>query len=60
VQAFAVLMGYFMTPANFSVLGFDLDDLSGISLFIIIALYVFAYAPIALFIYKSFSPFVGG
>ena len=59
-QAFIVMMGYFMTPANFSVLGFDLNDLTGITLFIVIALYVFAYVPIVLFAYKAISPFVGG
>jgi hypothetical protein len=59
-QALVTLLFYFATPANFSVLGFDLNDLSGIPLFIIISLYVFAYVPIALFAYKSISPFVGG
>ena len=59
-QAFVVLLAYFMTPANFNVLGFGLEDLSGISLMLIVGLYVFAYVPIVLFVYKAISPFVGG
>lgn len=60
LQAFVVLLGYFATPANFSILGYGLDDLSGLSLMLIVGIYVFAYIPIFLFAYKAISPFVGG
>ena len=60
VQALTTLISYFLTPSNFDVLGFTLDDLGGISLMIIVVLYVFCYVPIVIFIYKAVSPLAGG
>ncbi len=55
-----VLIAYFVTPSNFDIMGFTLDDLEGIALIIILGVYVFCYIPIAIFVYKAISPFVGG
>lgn len=60
VGALFTLIAFVVAPANFNVLGFSLDDLNGLSVMIIVGLYVFAYIPIVLFAYKALSPFVSG
>jgi len=55
-----ILIAYFVTPSNFDIMGFTLDDVGGLALIVIIAVYVFCYIPIAIFVYKAISPFVGG
>lgn len=60
MQAMFTLLAYFITPSNFNILGFTLNNIGGMGLVIIIALYVFAYLPIMIFAYKTLSPFVGG
>ena len=60
MQAMFTLLAYFVTPANFDIMGFTLNDVGGMGLVVIIALYAFAYLPILIFAYKTLSPFVGG
>lgn len=53
------LIGYFVTPTNFNILGYTLTDLSLIPLAMVIALYAFCYIGIGILIYKVVSPFSG-
>lgn len=59
LQAVFTLISFFVTPTNFNILGFTLNDLSGIPLFSIIALYALCYISIGLMLYKLISPFSG-
>lgn len=58
-SAFFQIIGYILTPINFDIMGFTIADLDGISLMIVIGLYIFAYIPIGIFLYKAISPFAG-
>ena len=53
------LIGFFITPTNFNILGFTLDDLSGIALLMVIAMYSLCYIAIGVWLYKTVSPFGG-
>lgn len=59
VYALFELIIYFLTPINFEILGYTLDDLGGFALMAIITIYIFCYVMIALLIYKLVSPFAG-
>lgn len=54
-----VLLSFFITPTNFNILGFTLDDLTGQALFMVIAIYGLCYIAIGILIYKVVSPFSG-
>ena len=58
-SAVFTMIGYVLAPINFDVWGYTLDDLSGIAVMIVIALYIFAYIPIGILVYKAISPFTG-
>lgn len=53
------IIAFMLSPINFDVLGYTIDDLSGLSLMFVIGLYIFAYIPIGIFLYKALSPFTG-
>lgn len=53
------LIAYILSPINFDIMGFTIADLDGISLMVVIGLYIFAYIPIGIFIYKAITPFAG-
>ena len=57
--AIGTIIAYVLTPINFDVMGFTIADLSGLSLMFVIGLYIFAYLPIGIFIYKAIIPFAG-
>jgi hypothetical protein len=59
VSAIFTMIGYILAPINFDVWGYTIGDLSGVALMVVIALYVFAYIPIGIIIYKTISPFTG-
>jgi len=54
------LISYFVTPTNFNILGFTLEDLSGIALMMVVSLYALCYIAIGVLVYKILSPFAGG
>ena len=58
VGAVVNLISYVLTPINFSILGYTISDISGVALMFVIGVYIFAYIPIGIYIYKSVSPFV--
>jgi len=60
LQALTTIIFFFVTPSNFDIMGFTIDDLDGIALIIMVTIYVFCYIPVVIFIYKAISPFVGG
>jgi hypothetical protein len=49
-----------VTPANFEIMGYTLDDLSGLALGIIIGLYVISYVFIAVWIFTIVMGSLGG
>lgn len=57
--AVGTIISYVLAPINFDVLGYTIDDLSGVALMLVIGLYVFCYTPIALLLVKGLSPFAG-
>jgi hypothetical protein len=54
-----VLIGFFVTPTNFNILGFTLNDIAGIPLMFVISIYALCYIAIGILIYKVVSPFSG-
>lgn len=59
MQAMFTIVGFFITPSNFNILGYTLGDLSGMALFVIVAVYAMCYIFIGIMIYKIVSPFSG-
>lgn len=53
ITAFFTFGLFFLTPLNFNILGFGIEDIGGIGLSVVIAIYGFAYIGIALF-YATF------
>ena len=60
VYAVATLISFFITPANFNVLGFGLDDLSGSALAILIGIYALAYAFIFIWVISTIAGIISG
>lgn len=60
MQALFTLIGFFVTPTNFNILGYTIADLAGIPLMIVVAAYALCYIFIGVWLYKVASPFSGG
>lgn len=60
IQGALTLFSFILTPANFEILGYTLDDLSGIAVAVVVMLYLFSYAMIVAWLYVTFNPFKGG
>lgn len=59
IQAFFTLVSFVVTPTNFNILGFTINDLGGVGLFVVVGLYVMCYVGIGIFLYKNLNPFGG-
>jgi hypothetical protein len=59
VIAFLTLFSFILTPANFSVMGFGLADMSGTALMLIVAVYIVSYVFIVTWMWVTFNPFKG-
>lgn len=59
VVSFLTIFSFILTPANFEVLGYTLDDLSGISVMVVVGLYITAYVFIVVWLWVTFNPFKG-
>ena len=59
LYAVFTLITYFVTPANFNILGYGLADVDGIALMLIIGIYALCYIAVGVWIYKTVSPFSG-
>lgn len=59
LTAFFELIGFLLSPANLSVLGFTVADASQFAQFIIGIIYLFCYVSIGALLYKIISPFAG-
>ena len=55
-ESFFSLIVYILTPINFDIMGFTLSDLDGLSLAIVIGIYIFAYIGIGAF----FAGYISG
>lgn len=60
VLAFFTLVSIVLSPANFSILGYDINDLNTTGKAFVIAIYIASYIAIGAMIYKLASPFSGG
>lgn len=59
LSALFTIIFYILTPANFNILGYTIDDITGFGLMFVITLYAFCYISIGAMIYKIVSPFSG-
>lgn len=59
IQHLLVLFSFILTPANFAILGYTLDDLSGSALMVVVSVYIFAYTMIGSWLFITFNPFKG-
>lgn len=59
VVAVFTLISFVLSPANFNFLGYTIDDIVGIPLMFVIAIYVFSYIFIGAMLYKIITPFAG-
>ena len=57
VGAIGNLVAYILTPINFNLLGYTLASVSGLVLMAIVAIYILAYLPVAIMVYKGINPF---
>lgn len=57
---FLALLSFIITPANFEIMGYTLDDLSGLALGVVIGLYVISYVFIAVWIFTIVMGSLGG
>jgi hypothetical protein len=58
--AFLILLSFVLTPANFNVLGYGLDDLSGSALAVVVGVYLIAYVFITIWAYTTIIGAIGG
>ena len=59
IIAMFTIMASFLTPVNFTILGYTLADLGAVATMAVITIYIFCYLMIAIMIYKVISPFTG-
>ena len=59
LEAMFILIGFFVLPTGFNILGITIDDLSGYALMLVISIYGLSYIAIGAMIYKIVSPFAG-
>lgn len=50
------LLSYVLTPINFNILGHTITEIGGLALMFVIALYIFCYIGIGVFLYKAILP----
>ena len=60
VVAFGQLLYFFLTPVNFNIAGFTINNLSGQALMLIVGIYAICYLSVGTMVYKALSPFTGG
>lgn len=56
IQAFVTILSYVLTPINFNILGFTINDIGGQALMLVIGVYVFCYTGISIFLYRAILP----
>lgn len=57
LEAMFTLIGFFVLPTGFNILGITIDDLSGYALMLVISIYGLSYLAIGALMYKILSPF---
>lgn len=58
-SAVSTLLIFFLTPANFNILGYTINDLIGVPLMVVIVAYAISYIFIGAMLYKILSPWSG-
>lgn len=58
-SAIGTLLFFFLTPANFNILGYTINDLIGVPLMVVIVAYAISYIFIGAMLYKILSPWSG-
>jgi hypothetical protein len=58
--AFLTLFSFILTPANFSILGYGIGDLTGASLAVVVGVYIVAYVFIGIWIFSTVAGALGG
>lgn len=53
------ILGFYLAPINFEILGYTIEDLALLAQMAIISIYGFCYIMIGIMIYKIVSPFSG-
>jgi hypothetical protein len=56
ILAVFTLMSYILTPINFNILGYTIEDIGGLALMFVIGVYIFCYIGIGVFLYKTILP----
>lgn len=56
MYAFGTLVSYYISPMNFNVLGYTIDDLAGIALSVVIIIYSLCYIAVGAMMYKILVP----
>lgn len=59
LQSIFSILSFIITPANFSIVGYSLADISGIGLGFVILIYALCYIFIGTWLYVTFMPFKG-
>jgi len=59
IQSILTIFSFILSPANFSLLGYGLADLSGAGLMVVIGIYIISYVFVAVWLYVTFNPFKG-
>jgi hypothetical protein len=59
INQFFVLVGLFISPTSFDLLGYTISDLTAFALILVVVAYAIAYIAISAMIYKIVSPFAG-
>ena len=59
LEAMFILIGFYVTPTGFNILGYTINDLSGTALLVVIGIYGLCYVAIGIMMYKILSPFSG-
>jgi len=59
LQAVFSILSFIITPANFTIIGYSLADISGVGLGFVILIYAICYMIIGVWLYVTFMPFKG-
>lgn len=59
INNFFFLVGFYVNPASFDILGYGFEDLSGLFLAMVILMYAMCYIAVGVMVYKIVSPFAG-
>ena len=59
INQFFTLIGYFVLPTGFDIMGYGIGELSGYAIMFVVGIYALCYIFIGAMLYKIISPFAG-